>query len=60
MMRRLWVKTPLGAIFDEIYFVLCNFRSVTLHISVRSDRSRSGFLLLAVYVYVNYLMKYTI
>ena len=28
MIWRLWVQTPLGAIFDEIYFVLCNFRSV--------------------------------
>ena len=25
--RRLWVQPPLGAIFDEIYFVLCNFSS---------------------------------
>ena len=28
MIWRLWVQTPLGAIFDEIYFVLCNFRFV--------------------------------
>ena len=28
MIWRLWVQTPLGAFFDEIYFVLCNFRSV--------------------------------
>ena len=28
MIWRLWVQTPLGAIFDEIYFVLCNLRSV--------------------------------
>ena len=34
MIWRLWVQTPLEAIFDEIYFVLCNFRSVRL-----SDRS---------------------
>ena len=34
MIRKLWVQTPLGAIFDEIYFVLCNFRSVRL-----SDRN---------------------
>ena len=26
--QKAWVQTPLGAIFDEIYFVLCNFRSV--------------------------------
>ena len=26
-MRRLWVQTPLGVIFDEIYFIPCNFRS---------------------------------
>ena len=28
MILRLWVQTPLGTIFDKIYFVLCNFRSV--------------------------------
>ena len=28
IISRLGVQTPLGAIFDEIYFVLCNFRSV--------------------------------
>ena len=28
MIWRLWVQTPLGTFFDEIYFVLCNFRSV--------------------------------
>ena len=28
MIQRLWIQTPLGVIFDEIYFVLCNFRSV--------------------------------
>ena len=27
MIQRLWVQTPLGAIFDEIYFDLCTFRS---------------------------------
>ena len=26
--RRLWVQTPLRAIFDEIYFVVRNFKSV--------------------------------
>ena len=26
MIWRLWVQPPLGAFFDEIYFVLCNFR----------------------------------
>ena len=26
MIRRSWVQTPLGAISDEIYFVLCNLR----------------------------------
>ena len=36
MIWRFWVQTPLGAIFDEIYFVLCNFRSVRL-----SDRKVS-------------------
>ena len=34
MIWRLWVQTPLGAIFYQIYFVLCNFRSVRL-----SDRN---------------------
>ena len=34
MIWRLWVQTPLGAIFDKIYFVLCNFRSVR-----QSDRN---------------------
>ena len=28
MIWRLRVQTPVGAIFDEIYFVLCNLRSV--------------------------------
>ena len=28
MIKKLWIQTPLGAIFDEIYFVLCNYRSV--------------------------------
>ena len=27
MIQRLWVQTPLGAIFDKIYFALCNFKS---------------------------------
>ena len=34
MIWRLWVQTPLGAIFDEIYFVLLNLRSVR-----KSDRN---------------------
>ena len=41
MIRKLWVQTPLGTIFDEIYFVVCNFRSVRL-----SDRNVSDFLFL--------------
>ena len=28
MIQRFLVQTPLGTIFDEIYVVLCNFRSV--------------------------------
>ena len=31
------VSSNLGAVFDEIYFVLCNFRSVR-----KSDRNASG------------------
>ena len=39
LIRRLWIQIPLGTIFDEIYFVLCNFTSV------RSDRNASAFLI---------------
>ena len=28
MIQRLWIPTPLWAIFDEIYLDLCNFKSV--------------------------------
>ena len=35
MIGRSRVQTPLGAIFDGIYFVLCNFRSVRLSECVR-------------------------
>ena len=38
MIWRLWVQTPLGAIFDEIYFVLCNLRSVR-----KSNRNASDW-----------------
>ena len=37
MIQKLWVPTPLGAIFDGIYFDLCNFRSFRL--SDRNDLS---------------------
>ena len=40
MIRRLWFQTPLGTIFDKIYFVLCNFRSLR-----QSDRNASDFLI---------------
>ena len=33
-------SNPTGAIFDEIYFVLCNFRSVR-----QTDRNASDFLI---------------
>ena len=37
MIRRLWVQAPLGQIFDKIYFVLCNFRSVRQYDRNASD-----------------------
>ena len=40
MIGRLWVQTPLGTIFAEINFVLCNFRSVR-----QSDTNASDFLI---------------
>ena len=40
MIQRLGVQTPLGAIFDEISFVLCNFRSVR-----HTDRNASDFFI---------------
>ena len=40
MIQRLWVQTPLGAIFDNFFFVLCNFRSLRY-----SDRNASDFLI---------------
>ena len=39
MIRRSWVQTPLKEIFDEIYFVLCNFISVRKSDRNASDRS---------------------
>ena len=48
MIQRLWVQTSLMAIFDKIYFVLCN---------LRSDRNASDFLIvktqISVAVHVN-------
>ena len=38
-LMRSWVQTPLRAIFDKIYFVLCNFISVR-----KSDRNASNLL----------------
>ena len=40
MIWRLWVQTLLGEIFDEIYFVLCNFRSDRNAVSVYHIRMR--------------------
>ena len=40
MIRRLWIQTSLGEIFNKIYFVLCKLRSVRW-----SDRKVSDFLI---------------
>ena len=48
MILRLWVQTPLGAIFDEIYFLLYNVRSVrysdrnAYHETFRKTTTRQG------------------
>ena len=42
MIWRLWGQTPLGAIFDEIYFVLCKFRSEMRRSPYRGKPEISG------------------
>ena len=42
MIWRLWVQTPLGAIFDEIFFVLYHFRSVRTCIVKNSNEIFTG------------------